>query len=95
MDSVALGLLLVGLAWVAGFGYAHFRAAGKAKASESWPTAVGRVRSAEVVIEESTDREGGTSIWYNPVVVYSYSAGGRELEGRRLRFGNPRSSSSK
>ncbi|HEX8535745.1 MAG TPA: DUF3592 domain-containing protein [Allosphingosinicella sp.] len=95
MEPVALGLIVLGLVWALGFGYAHFRAAGKAKASESWPTASGTVRSAEVQIEESTDREGGTSTWYNPIVVYSYSAGGRELEGRRLRFGNPRSSSRK
>ena len=49
--------------------------------------------SSEVVEEESTDREGGTSTWYNPAVTYAYSAGGRELTGRRLRFGNYRSAS--
>lgn len=93
MEYVGFGLLLLGILWVAGFGWAHFRAAGKAKAAETWPTAAGRVISSEVVEEESTDREGGTSTWYNPVVTYSYSAGGRELTGRRLRFGNYRSAS--
>jgi hypothetical protein len=88
-------MLLLGILWIAGFGYAHFRAVGKAKAAQSWPTAAGRVVSSEVVEEESTDREGGTSTWYNPVVTYAYSAGGRELTGRRLRFGNYRSSSRK
>ncbi|MEA3008681.1 MAG: hypothetical protein QOJ91_373 [Sphingomonadales bacterium] len=95
MEYMGLGMLLLGILWLAGFGYAHFRAVGKAKAAESWPTATGRVISSEVVEEESTDREGGTSTWYNPVVTYAYSAGGRELTGRRLRFGNYRSSSRK
>lgn len=95
MEYVGFGMLLLGLIWVAGFGYAHFRAVGKAKAAETWPTATGRVISSEVVEEESRDREGGTSTWYNPVVTYSYSAGGGELTGRRLRFGNYRSASRK
>ncbi len=95
MEYVGFGMLLLGLIWVAGFGYAHFRAVGKAKAAETWPTAMGRVISSEVVEEESTDREGGTSTWYNPVVAYAYSAGGRELTSRRLRFGNYRFASRK
>lgn len=90
MDYVGFGMLALGILWVAGFGYAHFRAVGKAKAAETWPTAVGRVISSEVVEEESTDREGGTTTWYNPVVTYAYSVGGRELTSRRLRFGNYR-----
>lgn len=95
MEFVGIGLILFGLLWAAAFGYAHFRAVGKAKAAESWPSAIGRVVSCQVVEEESTDREGHTTIWYDPVVTYSYSAGGRELQGRRLRFGNYRSSSRK
>jgi len=90
MEYVGIGMLALGILWVAGFGWAHFRAVGKARAAETWPTAAGRVLSSEVVEEESTDREGGTSTWYNPVVTYSYAAGGRELTGRRLRFGNYR-----
>ena len=95
MEYVGFGLLLLGILWVAGFGWAHFRAVGKAKSAETWPTATGRVLSSEVVEEESSDREGGTSTWYNPVVTYAYSAGGRELTGRRLRFGNYRSANRK
>jgi hypothetical protein len=95
MEYVGFGLLLVGVLWVAGFGYAHFRAVSKAKAAETWPAAAGRVVSCEVVEEESRDREGGTTTWYNPVVTYSYNAGGRELTGKRLRFGNYRSASRK
>ena len=90
MEYVSLGLVLLGILWIAGFGYAHFRAVGKAKAAETWPTATGRVVACEVVEEESSDREGGTTTWYNPVVTYAYTAGGRELSGRRLRFGNYR-----
>jgi Protein of unknown function (DUF3592) len=95
MEYVGFGLLLLGILWVAGFGWAHLRAVGKAKAAGTWPTATGRVISSEVVDEESTDREGGTSTWYNPVVAYSYTAGGRELTGRRLRFGNYRAATRK
>jgi hypothetical protein len=95
MELVGLGLVLVGLVWTAAFAFAHFRAVGKAKAAESWPSAMGKVVSCEVVEEESTDREGHTSTWYNPVVSYSYSAGGREYQSTRLRFGNYRSASRK
>src|SRR5205085_5235366 len=95
MEPVAVGLILFGLLWMAAFGFAHFRAVGKAKAAESWPVCQGRVVSSEVVVEESTDREGGTSTWYNPVVTYAYNAGGGELTGHRLRFGNYRSASRK
>jgi len=95
MEYVGFGLLLLGILWVAGFGWAHFRAVGKAKAAQTWPTATGRVVSSEVIEEESSDREGATSTWYNPAVAYSYSAGGRELTGRRLRFGNYRFASRK
>lgn len=93
MEWIGVALIVFGLIWAGGFAFAHFRAAGKAKAAESWPTAAGTIVSCEVVEEESTDREGFTSTWYNPVVVYTYAAGGRTLEGRRLRFGNPRSGS--
>jgi hypothetical protein len=95
MDFVGIGLILLGLIWAAAFAFAHFRAVGKAKAAESWPSAVGRVVSCQVVEEESTDREGHSTTWYVPVVAYSYSAGGRDLQGQRLRFGNYRSSSRK
>ena len=88
---IGVAAILVGVLWTAGFAWAHFRALGKAKEAESWPSALGRVVSSEVRIEESSDRNGGTTIWYNPVVTYSYTAAGRQLQGSRLRFGNPRS----
>ena len=92
---IGLAAVALGLLWTAGFAWAHFRAVGKAKAAESWPSTLGKVISSEVRVEESTDRHGGTTTWYNPVVSYSYSAGGRQLHGDRLRFGNPRSGSRK
>jgi hypothetical protein len=93
MDWIGVVAMLAGLAWTGGFAFAHFRAVGQAKAAESWPSAVGKVISAEVVVEESRDSDGNSSTWYNPVVAYTYSAGRGEVEGRRLRFGNPRSTS--
>ena len=95
MEYFGIGFVLLGLLWTAGFAFAHFRAVAKARAAESWPTAMGKILSCEVVEEESTDRDGGTTTWYNPVVRYSYSAGGRQLEGSRLRFGNYRSGTRK
>lgn len=95
MGWIGFALIGFGLLWAGAFAFAHFRAVNKAKAAESWPSAMGRIVSCEVVEEESTDREGFTTTWYNPVVVYSYMAAGRALEGRRLRFGNPRSGSRK
>ncbi|HYD25422.1 MAG TPA: DUF3592 domain-containing protein [Croceibacterium sp.] len=92
MEWIGIGLLVLGLVWTAGFGYAHFRAAGKAKASESWPSAMGKVSGCEVVEEKSRDREGHTTTWYNPVVSYAYSVGGSEYRSERLRFGNYRCS---
>ena len=93
MDYIGLGMIALGLVWVGGFGFAHFRAVGKARAAESWPSAMGRVQSSEIVEEESTDREGHSTTWYNPVVTYGFSAGGREYQSRRLRFGNYRKTS--
>jgi hypothetical protein len=95
MDWVGFGMIALGLLWTGGFAWAHFRAVAKAKAAESWPSALGRIAACEVIEEESTDREGHTTTWYNPVVHYSYTAGGRDYESRRLRFGNYRSSSRK
>ena len=95
MNPVGLAVAAFGILWMLGFGYAHYRFASKAKASETWPTAQGKVLDCQVVVEESQDREGGAPTWYNPVVTYAYSVAGRDLQGNRLRFGNARSSSRK
>jgi hypothetical protein len=92
-SELVIGLVVLGLLWTGGFAWAHLRAVGKARAAETWPTAVGTIISAAVVEEESTDREGHTSTWYNPVVAYSYSVAGKSFESRRLRFGNYRRAS--
>lgn len=91
MNPIGLGVFAVGLLWVLGFGYVHYRAASKASASESWPSAPGKLLRAEIVVEESSNSEGGTTTWYNPVVAYAYAVAGRKLEGKRLRFGDVRS----
>ena len=95
MNWVPVGLIVIGLVWFGALAWAHFRALGKAKAAETWPTAMGKVTGCEIVVEESSDREGGTTTWYNPVVTYAYSVAGRDLTGTRLRFGNYRSASRK
>lgn len=92
-NELIIGLALLGVVWIAGFGWAHLRALNKANASETWPTAIATVHSASVVEEESTDREGHTCTWYNPVVAYSFSVAGQTFESRRLRFGNYRRAS--
>ena len=94
-NELVWGLVLVGLLWTGGFAWAHLRAVGKAKAAETWPTAVATIQSATVVEEESSDRDGHSSTWYNPVVAYSYAVGGRQFESKRLRFGNYRRASRK
>ena len=95
MEYIGIVMVLLGLLWTCGFAYAHFSASAKAKAAESWPIAGARVLSSEVRVEESSDNDGGSTTWYNPIIVYKYSVGGREYQGSRLRFGNPRSASRK
>jgi hypothetical protein len=88
MEIVGPLLLAFGFIWMAGFAFVHVRAVGKARASETWPTTIGKVVSSEVLVEENRDGEGST--WYNPVVAYSYSVAGRAFEGSRIRFANMR-----
>jgi hypothetical protein len=93
MNMVAVAMILVGLIWVGAFAWAHYRAVGKAKAAETWPSVPGRVVAARIDVEESSDNDGNSTTWYNPVVTYGYAVGGRDLQGTRLRFGNYRSAS--
>ena len=95
MDSIGTLLALFGLLWLAGFAFIHFRAVAKAKASETWPTAMGTLTRSEIVVEEDSDRDGGTTTWYNPVVAYSYNVAGEAIEGSRIRFANMRRGSRK
>ena len=88
MESLGTLLIAFGLLWLAGFVFIHFRAAGKAKASETWPAVIGKIVSSEVIVEEDRDGEGST--WYNPVVAYSYSVAGQTLQGSRIRVAHMR-----
>ena len=47
MELIGTLLLLFGLIWIGGFSFIHFRAVAKAKASETWPTAMGKVVRSE------------------------------------------------
>ena len=93
MESIGILLLLFGLLWLGGFAFIHFRAVAKANASETWPTAMGKVVRSEVIVEEDKDGEGTT--WYNPVVAYSYNVAGETIECSRIRFANMRRGSRK
>ena len=93
MEFIGIGLIAFGLLWAAAFGFAHFRAVAKARASGSWPSTFGRVVSSEVRVEESSDSDGRTTTWYNPVVTYTYTAAGKARQSSRIRFGNYRSGS--
>lgn len=90
MEWVGYALIVFGIAWAAAFGLAHVRAAGKAKAAESWPGTLAKIVSSEVAVEEDRDHDGDRTTWYVPRVVYAYAAGGRQLEGSRIRFGQLR-----
>ena len=95
MESIGTLLLLFGLLWLGGFAFIHFRAVAKAKASETWPTAMGKLTRSEVVVEEDRDRDGSDTTWYNPVVAYSYEVAGEKILGSRIRFANLRRGSRK
>jgi hypothetical protein len=60
----------------------------KVKASQSWPSAPGRVLGSGV--ETSSGSEGGTV--YRPVIRYSYMVGGQEYHNNRRVFGDTTSS---
>jgi hypothetical protein len=95
LESIGTLLALFGLLWLAGFAFIHFRAVAKAQASETWPTAMGTLTRSEIVVEEDSDQDGGTTTWYNPVVAYSYNVAGEAIEGSRIRFATMRRGSRK
>lgn len=95
MESIGTLLALFGLLWLAGFAFIHFRAVAKTKASETWPTSVGKLTRSEIVVEEDRDPDSRNSTWYNPVVAYSYNVAGETIEGSRIRFANMRRGSRK
>ena len=82
------GLFIAVGVGILGFG---LHSLSKAQAAEHWPTTPGTVTSSD--FETSTDSEGDTT--YRTEVVYSYSANGRELTGKKIAFGYSGSSSQK
>jgi len=94
MDSIFyLGIFvaLVGLAGGVWSAVAHSRARARLRAAGRWPVATGRVVDVDVQLKSGG---GGRShqAYYVPAIRYLYSAGGREREGRTIRFGVPATS---
>lgn len=64
---------------------------GKVKKAQAWPVANGTVVSTEIKQHKSTQKTGSrgyrTTNTYEPVINYSYSAGGQTYSGKRLNYG--------
>lgn len=93
MIWLGTAFILAGAAWIVTFLLMHRRAVARASASESWPTVPCEVRESRLREDESSDSDGNTSTVYIPELRYVYEAGGRSLEGSRLRFGSVRTGS--
>ena len=93
-ESQTFGLIAGGLALVfAAVGglllYVGIRNRNLAKASETWPTAGGKVLSADVVKRRSKDRKtGSVTTHYRPQIRYSYKVTDVAYESDVIRFGN-------
>lgn len=76
-----LGLALIALIW-----WFHLQAVKKARASESWPTAAGTVRSSTV--RETVSRsKGSTRRSYSANITYGYEVAGTAFAGDKVSFG--------
>jgi len=89
MDSIGyLGIFvaLVGLAGGLWSAIAHLRARARSNAAERWPSTPGRVTDIDIQLKTGG---AGRSRYahYVPAIRYLYTAGGREREGRTIRFG--------
>ena len=65
----------------------YFRNKNKAKASETWPQAEGRVVSTNIRVDEMDDEES-SRIRYVPEVHFEYEIEGMTFEGKRIAFGS-------
>lgn len=74
----AIGVVLIVL---------YFKNKGKAKASESWPQAQGRVVATNIRVDEM-DSDDSSGIRYVPEVHFAYEVDGMSFEGKRLAFGS-------
>lgn len=90
MVWLGLAFILGGIAWSLYFVRLHRRAVAQAQAALSWPSASGTITQSTIDVEESDDGEGTITQWFTPTVLYSYEAGGRAHQGRRIRFGSLR-----
>lgn len=84
---VGLGLLFVAIGAGVGF-YIGKPILDNARASESWPTAPGRITESEL----ERYRDDGKTM-YTALVVYEYSVGNQQWEGDSVWFGQYSSSS--
>jgi len=84
MDATGLGLIVVGLA-IAAFGWWRYARAAAAhrQAAGTWRSVEGTLHEASLKEDVTWDSQNDEVTEYLPVVRYSYSAGGRELEGTR------------
>ena len=81
-----LGVIFFGLGAL--FLFLTWRARQKAKASQGWPTAQGTVLAVDIQEHRSYDEDDHhTSVSYEPVVQYQYTASGRQYNNSRLAFG--------
>jgi hypothetical protein len=93
LTLIGSAIVLLGIASIVWFLRLHRRAVIQAKAAQGWPTVSGEILESRIAVEESTDSDGNTGHSYHPVLRYRYAVGGREFEGKRLRFGVDRSGS--
>jgi hypothetical protein len=87
MDVLRLGVIVFGGLWIAFFLFLYLRARRKAAAAEAWPAVPGKVLSCEVKVAEGAGGDGGRTVFYVPLLTYSYNVGGLSLEGKRIGFG--------
>lgn len=81
-----LGVIFLGIGAL--FLFLTIRARQKAKTSQGWPTAQGTVLSVEIQEHSSYDEEHHhTSVNYEPIVQYQYTASGQQYTNKRIAFG--------
>ena len=82
MIGLALALIGAPLAW---YGIHRYRSQGAlyARASGTWIKTVATVTESRLIERESTDRDGDSTTWHEPLLHYRYLVGDRAFEGRR------------
>ena len=67
--------------------FKYFQDKKKAEASQSWPSASGRITESYVRREDSTDSDGYPTTSYYPEVRYEYDLLGATYTGDKIAFG--------